>query len=111
MSDQPLPTDTEEKIPEGTEVTTSIPVLKKGTVQIGSRAAWNANPPYWMIILFRTWFFSASGISTIIGGTDYLTGAQSKKLMFFMGLAGFIIGGLAKAMGVVSPAEEKGIRP
>jgi hypothetical protein len=93
-------------IPQGTEVTVESPVLKRGKIEIGSRAAWNATPPYWMVIILRTYFYSASGISALVGASDFLTGKQAKIIMFFMGVVGLVIGGFAKATGVVSETEK-----
>lgn len=66
-----------------------------------NKKAWNASPPYWIMILVRTYYFSASGISALIGASDLFSGKQAKVLMFVMGIFGLLLGGFAKATGVV----------
>lgn len=110
MPDPQTPTTPEEGkiIPTGGPETVTIePVLKKGQVEAFTKKAWAASPPYWLVIVLRTWFFSASAASAFIGGTDYFTGAQAKAILVWMGLVGILLAGFGQAIGVVPSTQEK----
>jgi formate/nitrite transporter FocA (FNT family) len=97
----------EETEKEQKQIEVDVPVMKTGTTQFMTKAAFNNPAPDKLKRIIAALKFSFVSIITMVSGTDLFTGYQSKIISFTLGLAIIILGGIELATGVKSIEEKQ----
>lgn len=90
----------EKSMPENT-IEVDKKVLRKGTLGLHPKYPTSTK----LRLICETVVYTNAGVTALIGGSDIFTGYQTKVLVFILGLAALVAGGIIKVTGV-KPASE-----
>jgi len=92
--------NTIEPIPENAQIVEQ-PVIKKGTIEIGTINAFQNPAPRWVIVSMNTIISMNSSAAVFLASIDGISMHQIKTIMIILGGFSLLCQSLKKAIGVV----------
>ncbi len=89
-----------QQLPEGTQVVEQT-VIKKGTLQFGSKAAFNNPAPRWLIVSMNTIIGMNSSGAVFVASINGISDHFRNTIIIVLGATSFLCQHLKHAFGVV----------